>query len=209
VAPSGPGIRLDSGFEAGATITAHYDPMIAKLIVCGEDREEVLARLASALDEFWIAGIRTGLPFLRRLVETRAFQMGDYDTGFIGTEITTVPPPLEAEMLSLTLAAVGRRAALLENGEVSRFQLAMSKEELVEVEVLSSSNPIRVRVGGREIALEVVDAEPESPVEKIRHGKIEFRMTIVPRKNGGFDVGLRDRTLRVSCQAGGAGTQKS
>jgi len=93
-APEGPGLRLDAGFEGGQTVTSHYDPMIAKLIATGTDRREALSRLEGALDAFVIAGIRTGLPFLRRVCENAAFREGAYDTGFIEHEMTD-PSPLE------------------------------------------------------------------------------------------------------------------
>lgn len=200
LAPSGPGIRLDSGFEGGQTVTSHYDPMIAKLIASGRNREEALARMATALEEFWIAGIRTGLPFLRRLVETPAFRKGRYDTGFIDAEMSGARPPLAAELRERVLAVVGRWAALTGDGDGRRFRVAIAKEEAVVVEVLSSSNPVRVRVGEHEVEFELVHSESDSPIVTIRQADAETRMTIVARRKGGFDVGLRDRVLRVKCE---------
>ena len=201
--PSGPGIRVDSGFEGNETVTAHYDPMIAKLVVSGRDREEALARLAGALEQFWIAGIRTGLPFLRRLVETPVFRNGSYDTGFIDVEMSGAHPPLEAEVRELVLAAVGHRAALCEDGGVRRFRVALAQEEEVLVEILSASNPIRARVTGHEVEFELSrsESDSDSPIAKYRQGEVEYRMTVVARKKGGFDVGLRDRVVRVNCEA--------
>lgn len=209
LAPRGRGVRLDSGFEAGSTISTHYDPMIAKLIVSGRDRDEALTRLSAALEEFWIAGIRTGLPFLRRLVEAAAFKAGAYDIDFIDSEMSAPPNPLDAERRDWILAAVGRRAALLESGRVRHFRITLPPSEAVVVEVLSSSNPIRVRLDDRVLELESIGEETNSPFETFRFGDIERRITLVPRKRGGFDVGLRDRTLRVKCQPVGCGTQKS
>jgi acetyl-CoA carboxylase biotin carboxylase subunit len=205
LAPSGPGIRLDSGFEGGEIITAHYDPMIAKLVVSGRDREEALARLAAALDQFSIAGIRTGLPFLRRLVENAVFRKGSYDTGFVDAEMSNALPTLDVEARELVLAAVGHRAALREEGAVRRFRVALPKREAVVVEVLSLSNPVQVRVGEHEVEFEISSSEPaaESPIVMVRRGDTACRMTIVARKKGGLDVGLRDRVLRVKCEAEG------
>ena len=207
--PVGPGIRIETGIEGGETVTAHYDPMIAKLVVSGCDRKEVLSRLAAALGEFWIAGIRTGLPFLRRLVENPVFLKGSYDTGFIGAEMSDAIPSLDAEVGELVLAAVGHRAALREQGDVSRFRVALPKQEAVVVEILSSSNPVQVRVGEHEIEFDISNSNSnsnsaaEAPIAMVRQDDAEYRMTIVARKKGGFDVGLLDRVLRVKCEAEG------
>ncbi len=204
-APGGPGIRIETGVEGGETVTAHYDPMIAKLVVSGRDRREVLNRLTAALGKFWIAGIRTGLPFLRRLVENSVFQKGSYDTGFIDAEMSDAVPSLDPEVRELVLAAVGHRAVLREKGDVSRFRVALPKQEAVVVEVLSSSNPVQVRVAEHEIEFDISNSESvaDSPVAMVRQGDAEYRMTIVARKKGGFDVGLPDRVLRVKCEAEG------
>ncbi len=200
--PRGPGIRLDSGFELGQTVSVHYDPLIAKLIASGRDREEALVRMQNALEEFWIAGIRTGLPFLRRLVENPVFRKGRYDTAFIDVEMSTGHLPLDAELRDLVLAAVADRASAGKLDGARRFGLALAKQEWVAIEVLSRSSPIRVRVADHVVEFEVSDLE--SPIRNIVQGDHCLRMSIVERKKGGFDVGLRDRVVRVTCEAEGA-----
>jgi len=76
-------VRIDTGVEAGAQITPHYDPMIAKLIVRGHDRATALARLRQALGEVEIAGVITNVAFLRRVVESKPFASGELETGLI------------------------------------------------------------------------------------------------------------------------------
>ena len=66
--PGGPGVRVDSGVEEGATIGVHYDPMIAKLIVRAADRQQGLDRMAGALREFLVLGVRTSIPLHQWLV---------------------------------------------------------------------------------------------------------------------------------------------
>jgi acetyl-CoA carboxylase biotin carboxylase subunit len=85
--PGGPGIRVDTGLEQGDEVTVHYDPMIAKLVAWGADRAEAIDRLRRALDEFELEGIRTTLPFHRRVVRHPAFRDGAYDTGFIAEHL--------------------------------------------------------------------------------------------------------------------------
>lgn len=78
-APGGPGVRFDSAVYAGYSIPPHYDSMIGKLIVFGDDRELVLARLRRALDETVITGINTTIPLFQRLLDEPDFQRGDYN----------------------------------------------------------------------------------------------------------------------------------
>jgi acetyl-CoA carboxylase, biotin carboxylase subunit len=84
--PGGPGVRVDSGVEEGATIGVYYDPMIAKLIVWAADRQQGLARLARALREFLVLGVRTSIPLHLWLVSHPAFRDGDVDTGWLERE---------------------------------------------------------------------------------------------------------------------------
>ena len=75
-APSGPGVRLDSGVEAGSVIGGQFDSMLAKLIVTGADRDQALARARRALAEFEVEGLATVIPFHRAIVDDPAF-IGD------------------------------------------------------------------------------------------------------------------------------------
>jgi 3-methylcrotonyl-CoA carboxylase alpha subunit len=79
-------VRVDGGVREGDAITAHYDPMIAKLIVWGEDRAEALARLDRALAATHIVGVQTNVAFLRRVVRSRSFSTADLDTALIERE---------------------------------------------------------------------------------------------------------------------------
>ena len=74
--PAGPGVRNDSGIEAGFDVPMFYDPMLAKLVVWGEDRAAAIGRLRRALGEYHVAGIRTTLPFFRWLLEQPEFADG-------------------------------------------------------------------------------------------------------------------------------------
>jgi len=76
-------VRLDTGVQAGDEISPFYDPMIAKLIVWGEDRQQAVSRLQQALHQYQIAGVTTNLSFLRRVVAVDAFAKGQVSTQFI------------------------------------------------------------------------------------------------------------------------------
>jgi acetyl-CoA carboxylase biotin carboxylase subunit len=82
--PKGIGVRVDDGFEQGMEITIYYDPMIAKLISYGATREEAIARMIRAIEEYEITGIKTTLPFGKFVMEHEAFRSGQFDTHFVG-----------------------------------------------------------------------------------------------------------------------------
>ena len=82
-APGGPGIRVDSAAFESYYITPHYDSMIAKLVAHGRDREEALARMQRALEEFVIEGVKTTIPLHQRILATMKFRKGDYGTDFL------------------------------------------------------------------------------------------------------------------------------
>jgi acetyl-CoA carboxylase, biotin carboxylase subunit len=83
VEPAGDGVRVDSGYAEGNTVTPHYDSLMAKLIVHGADRAETLARAREAVAAFQIAGPKSNLPFFAELLEHDEFVSGDYDTGTV------------------------------------------------------------------------------------------------------------------------------
>ncbi|WP_446217632.1 acetyl-CoA carboxylase biotin carboxylase subunit [Micromonospora sp. IBHARD004] len=82
--PTGTGVRVDSGYVAGNTVTPFYDSLMAKLIVSGKDRAEAVDRAKAAVAQFEIAGPKCNLPFFAELLENEEFLSGDYDTGIVG-----------------------------------------------------------------------------------------------------------------------------
>lgn len=83
--PGGHGVRIDSHIYAGYAIPPNYDSMIAKLIVSGQSREEVITRMKRALSEFVIEGIKTTIPFHLKLMDDEQFQSGNFTTKFLET----------------------------------------------------------------------------------------------------------------------------
>jgi acetyl-CoA carboxylase biotin carboxylase subunit len=81
--PSGEGIRVDAGYQAGNTVTPFYDPLLAKLCVHGADREQALDRARAAVAAFAIAGPKTNLAFHAELLASPQFVSGDYDTSLV------------------------------------------------------------------------------------------------------------------------------
>jgi acetyl-CoA/propionyl-CoA carboxylase biotin carboxyl carrier protein len=85
--PSGPGVRVDSGFEAGCEIPRAYDSLIGKLVVWGADREEARTRMLRALGEYVIEGVKTTIPFHTLVLADPRFVSGDYSTTFVEQEL--------------------------------------------------------------------------------------------------------------------------
>jgi len=83
LAPSGPGIRRDSGMYEGWTVPMDYDPLLAKLIGYGTDREQAIARLTRALSEYFVGGIKTNISLFRRILSDADFRAAKLDTGFL------------------------------------------------------------------------------------------------------------------------------
>jgi acetyl-CoA carboxylase biotin carboxylase subunit len=83
ITSSGPGIRQDSGMYEGWTVPLDYDPLLAKLIGYGTDREHAIMRLRRALHEYSVAGIKTNISLFQRIVEDADFQAGKLDTGYL------------------------------------------------------------------------------------------------------------------------------
>jgi acetyl-CoA carboxylase biotin carboxylase subunit len=81
--PAGDGVRVDSGYAAGTTVTPFYDSLMAKLIVHGADRTDAIAKARAAVAGFEITGPKNNLPFFAELLENEEFLSGDYDTGIV------------------------------------------------------------------------------------------------------------------------------
>ncbi len=91
--PQGPGIRVDDGFEEGMDIPIYYDPLIAKLITHGENRQDAIGRMIRAINDYRITGIQTTLDFCRFAMQHEAFVSGNFDTQFVENYFT--PEKLE------------------------------------------------------------------------------------------------------------------
>jgi acetyl-CoA carboxylase, biotin carboxylase subunit len=81
--PSGPGVRVDAGYEAGNQVTPFYDPLLAKLCVHGASRAEALERARAAVADFRVTGPKTNLPFHAELLDSDEFTSGSYDTSLV------------------------------------------------------------------------------------------------------------------------------
>jgi 3-methylcrotonyl-CoA carboxylase alpha subunit len=116
--------RVDSGVRQGDSVTPHYDPMIAKLIVHGADRASALAALVRALEATRIAGSVTNTAFLARLARLDAFAAGDVDTGLIGREFEAIAARRPAPQEASAVAALVSLGLLEDRRPANAFDLA-------------------------------------------------------------------------------------
>ena len=115
-------VRVDTGVREGDAITPNYDPMIAKLIVWGEDRAAAVARLAGALAEYEVVGVRTNLALLRAIAAHPAYAAAMLDTGFIGRHAKAVMPVVAAAFPDDVARFVWAGAALALLGDLRAAQ---------------------------------------------------------------------------------------
>src|SRR5712671_6296867 len=132
--PSGPGIRLDSGMYEGWTVPLDYDPLLAKLIAYGTDREQAIMRLQRALSEYFVAGIKTNISLFERILQDPDFQAGKLDTGYLDhllarkgkTPSEDAPEPTIAAIAAGLFAALDSESVHRKNGNVEGTASAAS-----------------------------------------------------------------------------------
>ncbi len=109
--------RIETGVEQGVEISPFYDPMIAKLVVHGPDRQTALDRLVEALDETTILGLRNNIGFLSNLASNEIFQAGEMDTGLIDANLTDLLPKEPTQNIAIYAAAWLCQTLCINKGE--------------------------------------------------------------------------------------------
>jgi len=201
-------LRIDSGAEAGSTISPYYDPLIAKLIVHATTRDEALDRLAGALDQCVVVGPRSNSHFLAALCRARAFRDGEFDTGFIDThlsELGAAPQPLDHAAVALGARKLvererSRTAAAIERepdqplspwDAGDAFQLSGSR--CLSVPIIAEGEALVARVayeaGGASVTVD--NAIPAADAVAVAAGEAVY----VLRQGRQTKVGLRDLAL--------------
>jgi len=179
-------VRVDTGVRQGDTITPHYDPMIAKVIVLDETREAALAGLHVALDSIRIAGTVTNVPFLSALVSHESFAAGEVDTGLIERDFEALTTKAEPSPAVAALAALSALGLPPESGDdpwqaLTGWRAWGSAEqsttlerdgERIEARVsIEGSLSYRVTIGSDTTPIRLHDKEARGMVEINGHGK--------------------------------------
>jgi acetyl-CoA/propionyl-CoA carboxylase, biotin carboxylase, biotin carboxyl carrier protein len=175
--PGGPGVRVDSGVEAGSVIGAQFDSLLAKVIVTGRDRPQALERARRALAEFDLAGVRTTLPFLRQVltepaytaagpdgfaVHTRWIEQDYLPAAAAGPDPQTGPEEPDGERVAVR---VGRRWLSVDVPGLARARegpLVLAREqarERLERAAQAAGDAVRAPMQGTVIRVEVADGE--------------------------------------------------
>jgi len=198
--------RVDAGVVEGGEVSVHYDPMIAKIVTHGPDRDTALARLEAALAETAVIGIETNVRFLKRLAGHPDFRAGDVHTRFIEQhEGTLLPPSAAAPEEVLAFAAL---ALLIDSEETARATAARSGDPTSPWAI---SDGFRLnRVSKRDLVL--VDGEAEVSVHATYHPGAyhlhvgERIMQATARRTGDdrLAVTLDDQSYRVAIYRSGA-----
>ncbi len=178
--PEGDGIRVDAGVFEGAEISLYYDPMIAKLIAYGKDRDAAIERLGDALDGFYISGVRHNVAFLAAIAASERFRAGALSTDFIGEMFPHgFTPPAEPTAADRVLCAAAVLAELrLRESESAVDGLDREPEAPTELVALLDGRayPVTVRVEGAafrmdskgESCLAATDWRPGMPLLRLR-----------------------------------------
>ncbi|MEA2841819.1 MAG: 3-methylcrotonyl-CoA carboxylase alpha subunit [Methylobacteriaceae bacterium] len=179
----GENIRVDTGVKAGDAISVYYDPMIAKLIVWGADRDAAIRRFGFALGETQIAGLKTNIGFLARLANHPAFKAADLDTRFIERhQADLLAVPESASDKAYALAALG---LLLERAEAARHAALASADPWSP---WAHRNGWRLNDEARgELRLRELSAEGEG----------DRLIEVIYRRGGGWRIALADHTFEA------------
>ncbi|MEZ4925814.1 MAG: acetyl-CoA carboxylase biotin carboxylase subunit [Saprospiraceae bacterium] len=123
--PEGEGIRVDGGYEEGMEVPIYYDPMLAKLICYGKDRNEAIQKMKEAIRDYEVEGVSTTLPFGTFVLEHEAFLSGDFDTNFV-SRYYTADVLIEKQKLDASVAA--RLALLFHLKQKKKLKVVDKKE---------------------------------------------------------------------------------
>jgi propionyl-CoA carboxylase alpha chain len=183
--PVGEGLRLDTGVFEGAEISVHYDPMIAKLVASGSDRNTAIGRLRDALDGFYIAGVQHNIAFLASVLARPRFGKGALSTDFIAEEFRGgfAPPSgfVEPDRVILLAAALAHHRVCEREAAIDG-QLAETRSETAErsivlldgrsypVSVQAREGVYRVEIEG-ENCLAATDWQPGEVLLQVRVGE--------------------------------------
>jgi geranyl-CoA carboxylase alpha subunit len=149
---SGDGVRIDSGIKQGQVVSSHYDPMLAKIIAYGENREEARRRLVRAVEDSKLLGIKDNRAFLASILRNDTFIQGEATTAFIGDDFSQDPSlqPLKAQRSEVALAASilcaidSGTSGWQNNRTGSRFIKLSCEEETFELALVAVNNSITV-----------------------------------------------------------------
>ena len=180
--PVGEGLRLDAGVAEGTEISVYYDPMIAKLVAFGPDRDTAIDRLRDALDEFYVSGVQHNIGFLAALATKPRFRAGALSTNFIAEEFPggfTAPADfVEADRMILLAAGLAHRRIREREtaieGRLTGAPVDLPERAIVLLDGRSHSVSVRPEGGAYRVDIEgesvlaATEWQPGQPVLRVR-----------------------------------------
>jgi acetyl/propionyl-CoA carboxylase alpha subunit len=127
IEPSGPGVRVDSGFISGSEVSLFYDPLISKVICYGKDRKTAIRKMERALEEYHIAGLITNIYFLSGIIKQKNFREGIFDINYIEREYLNKQK--EGEEISNTEMIAALFSTILKKESVSNGKLLTTNKQ--------------------------------------------------------------------------------
>ena len=194
-------VRVDAGVAEGDAISPHYDSMIAKLIVWGDDRAQALARLAAALEATHIVGLHTNVALLRRLVACPSFATADLDTSLIERERAVL---LDQPALALEIAAAGVVAHTLAREAGLEGADPWSRRDGWRV-AGGARRHFDLEHAGLPQAVALLRPHSTAPDGRLllQTSAGEWPLAASPQGNDHFDISLAGRRLRLAVYAQG------
>jgi len=175
--PSSADVRVETGVRQGDDVSQYYDPMIAKLVVWGNDREEALDRLSQRLSQYHVVGLPTNIQFLKRVAQSDEFQNAELDTGFIERHEAKLLPKTTAPAPETVVAAAMVRAFKTPVASVDPFDLLtnwrinQTAQELVELKALDQTYSTRLTtLGDNHFEAELNGEKFEGRISQAEHG---------------------------------------
>ncbi|KPL85755.1 acetyl-CoA carboxylase biotin carboxylase subunit [Herpetosiphon geysericola] len=191
--PEGPGIRLDTGVTVGDHVTINYDPMLAKLIVWGEQRQQAIARLRYALQHFEVAGVTTNIPLLQAIINTPAYHEGATTTDFLQTH--AIGEQLQQQQLPPNLALAARALFDLEPDPAAAL---VADPWNVPWRAAQMPHHLRYQSAGETLALK---AQPQAPQEwLITIGDEQFEIVVLRRHLNRMVVRVADQIYQAQLE---------
>jgi acetyl-CoA/propionyl-CoA carboxylase biotin carboxyl carrier protein len=215
--PTGEGIRVDSSLVHGLDVSANYDPMLAKIIAHGADRQQALLRLDRALSDTVVLGVRTNLEFLRVLLANADVRAGSLDTGLIARIVDDIRFSSPGDVV-LTAAALARHGAGWMPGSPwrqpsgwrvgarrpARYSFRTGPDETVDVLVSGAPDDAVVQVGdGQQSHARITLAGRTASVQLAAETSLltileNDNHTWIATNDATFDVILRDRATQLA-----------
>ncbi|WP_037933279.1 biotin carboxylase N-terminal domain-containing protein [Streptomyces sp. SPB78] len=208
--PRGPGVRVDSGLSEGVEVGSAYDPMLAKIIAYGPDRDTALRRLRGPLSRTVTLGVQTNAPFLRRLLAHPRVVAGELDTGLVEREAAGfVEPEVPREVYAA--AAAVRRAAVTAGGAGPGWRDPFAAGDGWRLGGTPAPLRVPLRVPGHEPVERTVPADAEVSEEAVTVTAVGRRLRFVRagdwlgRDGDAWEVRDHDPVAAALRAAGGAG----